>query len=332
MNTKEQEIGTEVQFQLNNRAAFQYVIGSVLLFSILPIVFSVSNAVKAPFLFSAMLQYSACISYVVYLLNTNKHPSISSKETIQLIKNNWFNPTIRWAVIGTFSYALFAFSLKYIGISIATVLRQTGPLFVIFITAYLFRSQNRYKRITPKTIALLLIGFSGVVLVILSGYENIGASAFVSTSIIGIGAVIIAAISQSLIPAHSLKWGSNISNKINASDTNHLFFTIIALVIIRMIGGSIAIIAGLALSEDIGDIEVMPAILFGLTGTGLAAILLREGNIKTDNLLINALSFSTPAISLIWLMIATLIKIPHIEYLIVGTLLIILTNIFLNRP
>ena len=60
------------------------------------------------------------------------------------------------------------------------------------------------------------------------------------------------------------------------------------------------------------------------------SIFLRQANLKTKHLGVNALSYTTPIFSLVWLGIFSLINIPHIDYLIIGAAAIVVANLLIN--
>ena len=321
------EVTSSMDAHSQNKMAVVYMFGSVLLFSVLPIVFSVGGADKAPFLFSAVIQFFALISYFVYLVTFK--PAINN-QTLKIVLANFRHSAIWWATLGTFSYALFALALKHVDIVVATMLRHTNPIFMILITAYLFRKSDRYRTITPETLFLLSVGFIGVGFVIFSQDKYIDNVIFEVGAIFGIGAAILASLIQGLLPSHTLKWGAHMSEKVASDDTYQLFFTVVSLAVVRILGIGIAVILGLYFGENINNINIFPAMAFGLIGPGAAAILLRVANIKTENLAVNALSFTTPLFALFWLYTGSLVNVPHVDWLIIGVAAIISANLLLN--
>ena len=84
---------------------------------------------------------------------------------------------------------------------------------------------------------------------------------------------------------------------------------------------------------DALDLRV-PLIAFALIGglvfnTG-GAILFRVSNLTTDNLGVNALGYTIPVFSLIWLAIFAKIRVASVPYLLIGAAAIISTNLLIN--
>ncbi len=75
---------------------------------------------------------------------------------------------------------------------------------------------------------------------------------------------------------------------------------------------------------------VLSATTYGFFGFGVGDIFFRIANAKTTNLGINALGYATPVVALIWLALASRIDVPHIDWLVIGLIAIIVANLLLN--
>ena len=76
--------------------------------------------------------------------------------------------------------------------------------------------------------------------------------------------------------------------------------------------------------------NVIIAAILGFFITSTVIILYRAANLLTTKLEINAMSYATPVITLIYLGILGYINVPHIDWLIIGTTGILASNILLN--
>ncbi len=90
-----------------NKTALLYIIAAVVLYSALPITFSVGGASNAPFLFVAVMYLFYSISNITYLFFAYKKKI--NQTTLKIILNNLRHPAIFFAVFGLFTYVLFGY-------------------------------------------------------------------------------------------------------------------------------------------------------------------------------------------------------------------------------
>lgn len=272
------------------------------------------------------------VGFLVWLRHT-KRKNKSARETLKTIYAQLYTPAFLGLLATRFEYVLFALALQFIDVAIAAILMATRPFFIVLITARLFKKENRYKRITLENWLLFAFAFVGCGFAIASQSANVGViigDLLNQSTIIGIALVLIASLSGGADPAFSLKLGSDCSVKTDGGKDDELFFTMAAVVIAWAVSSVFFIIFGKLSGESLGDIDVTTAALYGLFGLGVAAILFRVANLKIRNLGINALGYATPVVSLLWLEFASLISVPHFDWLVIGAAAIIVANLLLN--
>ena len=303
-----------------------------MLFSALPITFSIGGASNAPFLFVALMELSAFISSVIYLFREYKKKT--NQATLKIILNNLRHPAIFLGVFGLFTYVLFAFALRYVDEAVAAVLIGTSHIFTVILMARLFDEEERYAKFTTQKWFLFAVALVGVGFVIFSQsstIDNAVGELFTFAALGGVGLLLVAAFLAAIgLPANQL-WGSYVSRKVN--DDDEIFYTVVASSIGLAIGVFVLIVIGLSSGENIGSIGgvgVLSAITYGLLGHGVGHIFFRIANARTTNLGINALFYLIPAVSLIWLALASRIDVPRIDWLIIGVIAIIVANLLLN--
>ena len=207
---------------------------------------------------------------------------------------------------------------------------------MIIFMALLFKKEQRYEKITVEKWFLFVVAFIGVAFVVLSQNETVDTTIQFSTysEVGGILLIIIASLLGAVGVPATQRWGLAVSNVVGDDKRkDEVFFAIIASTIGRALSGICFIILGLLLGENIqsiGGFGVSIAIVYGLFGLGLATVFLRIANIKTTNLSINAVGYAIPAVALIWLAFASLINVPHVDWLIIGVAAIIAANLLLN--
>ena len=317
----------------DNKSALLYIIGAVILFSTLPIAYSVGQASNTPFLFVTLMYLSSLFSNATYFFIS--HRKKINRTTLKVIIKKLPQPAIYLATIGQFGYVLYAYSLRYIDEAIGAVLIETSYIFLVILTIQFFKKENRYTKFTTQKWILFVLAFIGVGFVILSQSSTINDALnrlFTFAGFGGIGLVLISAVlSGQMLPLCQL-WGVAISKNLNDKD-NEIFYTIVAGTCTRIIAIPIFTIIGLFSHEHIQSISttgIVCAILYGIFGHGIASIFFRIAISKTNNLGINALCYLTPAISLLWLGIASKINVPRIDWLLIGTAIIIISNLLIN--
>ena len=314
-----------------NKVAIVNMLLAVLLFSTLPIAFILGGASNAPFLFVAITLLCASLGGIGYLCLTC--PSKINLKTLKTISANLRHPIFIWVIVGNFDYIIFAFALRYIDVSVATILIEMWPIILVVFMARMFKQQTRYREVTTDKWILFTVAFVGVAFVVVSQSTTIGSvvsELFTYQTTIGISLLLLTATVRAIAVAASVKWGATISGGIG--DNDEVFFTISAHTISRILTAPafflIGVLSGESI-ESIGNVGVSIAVAYGFA-IAIASILLRVSNIKTTNLGVNALGYAIPAVSLIWLAFASLLNVPHVDWLIIGVSAIIIANILLN--
>ncbi len=324
-NIKQQN---NINQQQNNKSALGFMLGAVVLYSIDPIAFSLGGANNAPFLFAALINFSSLISGLVFLVwwHRTKRKNQTVKETLGVIYSKFYTKAFFWLSMARFQHIFFAMSLSYINVAVASVLAATKPLIMAAFTAWLFVEVGRYQKITAEKWLLFALAFIGAGFVVASQSENFGAivgDLLNQGAIIGVLLVVLSALIGGMGSPYSLKLGNEVSKETGGDTNDELFFTIAFMFVVWAFGSILFFTIGIATEESFADINIYPAILFGLLVQLLGAVFTRLANIKTDNLSINALGYAIPVVSLIWLGLASLIDVPHFDWLVIGATAII---------
>ena len=327
-----------------NKSALLYIIAAVVLFSALPIAFSVGGASNAPFLFVALMYLFYAIANIAYLFY--KYSEKINQATCEIILENLWHPATFWAALfGSVDYVFFAFALRYVDEAIGAVLIETSYIFTVILMARLFPEEGRYKKITTQKwflFAVALVGVGFVVVSQSSTIDDVVSELFTFVALGGVGLVLAAAFfAGTILPVNQL-WGEYVSDnekkeyeekKGEKKKDDEIFYTLVASTIAKIIGVPVLVVIGLLSGENIGSIGsvgILSASVYGLLGHGIGGILFRVANFKTTNLGINALFYLVPAVSLIWLGLASRIDVPHIDWLVIGVTAIIVANSLLN--
>ena len=331
-----------------DKSALGCVVVAVLLYSALPIVFSFGGASNAPFLFVAFIKLFSIFSSAVYLFYGYEEKM--NQATLKIILNHLRHKTIFWTVSTHFAYVIFAFALRYVDESIAAVLIETWCIFLVIFMARFFGEEDRYEKFTTQKWFLFAVAFVGIGFIVISQIstiDNVVSELFTVASLGGVGLVLLAALLAATgFPANQL-WGSYVQSQGKASENaneeeeedqkkekskeEEKFYTIVASIIGQILIVPALFVLGFFFEESFQFFGSMGiAATYGFLGLGVGDTLFRIANAKTRNLGINALFYLVPAVSLIWLGLASQIDVPHIDWLIIGVIAIITANLLLN--
>ena len=170
----------DIKFR-SNKLAFYCVLVSVVLYSTLPLFFHYGEASKSPFLFNGVTTISNAICCVIFLM-------WYAREFIgQIFTWGKIQPYLRLgiflAALGNLDFALYAWSINYIDIYVATVLFETWPFFLILIAILLSvngdrkggqlpinadKKEEQRNKIGSITIIPMTLGLVGLAFVVLS--------------------------------------------------------------------------------------------------------------------------------------------------------------------
>ena len=320
-----------------NTAGTALMVISVVGYSMIPLLVASGNGGDNPFLFGAGWRLGVGLGLSVFLF-TFFRDVLSNREVLSLIIGRMLTWSMLFVILSQFDYVAFALATRFIDVSVAAILFETWPIFLILLTAILFRGEARYRAIKTDVLLLLVIGFLGFCFVAGSetgDFGNWNDSQFIYT-IIGVGVVILAII-LTTVSAYQFRWGVDLSRALPeevVKDKNKDLVDICCVITASWIGNFIAsginVVVGLSSGETIATGALTIALVGGIFGNALGNIAWRAANLMTTNLGINAVSYATPIFSLIWLFLFSQVDIARVDYLIIGAAAIISANLLIN--
>ena len=189
---------------------------------------------------------------------------------------------------------------------------------------WLYRKEERYRKVTLGVLLFLVLGFIGFAFVVLS--QSGGLGGLDKSTLYGLTAglvLILIAISMAVLSAFGLRWGTDLSKEMrkemrkemkttptplsttvtNRSATSlDLFFVMIAFLIGNAVAFLLSIGVGVVFTrETINPESIAIAIGGGFIALAVAEIAWRQSTLITSNLGVNALNYATPILSLMWL-------------------------------
>ncbi len=357
---------------VGNASATGYMLIAVIGFALIPAVIALS-ARDAPFLFAAGLRAGGVLGFALFmaLFFRRLFFSATTWRTVgsQLIRSPltfrgriFHSPLpIILATISHLEWTFFALSTQYIDITVATVIYEIWPILLIWVSGQIFL---RYNTTSREVYFLSLLGFAGIIFVVLSEVEGgLGFGGWFSeilgTSQLGLGFLLIfIALVIAPLGAFGLRWGVDLGRSIarpngDQQDTGRLEFfgTMVAF----LIGNTFALIINLGMGTLFGEqatdltidipriseqaLTVSPiivAIAGGFLTLAIGGIAWRRANLVTHDLGVNTLFYMTPVVALLALYglsqagILSHVNVLRPDYLIIGATAVIVANLLIN--
>ncbi len=320
-----------------NGAGTLFMILSVVSYSLVPLLIARGGGAESPFLFVAVLRLGQCCGIGAFLIVIFREV-LFNKTALAVIIQRIFTWSMLFVVINNFDYGLFALSTRFIDVSVSAILYETWPIGLIFLTAILFRGEGRYRKITPDMTLLLVTGFVGFWFVAASqsgGFGNWSYNQF-SETLIGVALVIVAILFASM-SAYGFRWGVDLNHALpeelvrdKNSDLVDVCCVMTAQAIACFISAGLNGTIGYSIGETITLESLFIAFICGVFANALGHLAWRAANVMSNNLGINAIAYSTPIFSLVWLFLFWTVDIARVDYLIIGTAAIISANLLIN--
>ena len=316
-----------------------YMMIAVISFSAFPVFFKLGGADESPFLFTGIWNASVGIGVGAVILRM-KREFLLNPAVIEDIKSHCKTWLMLVSVIGLCGFALFAWGLVYVDVSVASILYQTWPLFLIVLISFLFKDSQRYLAISASTVIFVILSLGGVALVILSHNDTpqpvleIGNDFANYRTLLGVILVLMAAVGGGA-SACALKIGALLAEKHphtekRETDSREIAFVMVMTCIGLIISGGVLCAIGLLVAETVSLHQLCYAIVGGIFVNSIGEVAFRAANLKTDDLGVNALTYATPLVTLIWLWMLSLLDVPHLDYLIIGAMGIVASNLLIN--
>ena len=296
---------------------------------------------QAPFLYNAWFRTGHSIGSLLFLLAFYRDILLDGHALSLTWKRVFRWPDNKFlivAVVGALDYACFAWSVKFIDVTVAAILYETYPVVIILALGWLFKEEGRYQKITFTMFFLILLSLAGFVFAIASQTGEFTGSILNWNSAIGVVLVVAAAIGSGIC-AFGLRWGSDLSEDLSALrkadsvDANtkslDLGCAVIALSVASLASVATSALAGLAIGESIA-VSASGVALVGGMFAAVGAIALRKANLVTDNLGVNAMAYFIPILSLLWLFWVGDAEVARFDYIAIGTTAIITANLLIS--
>ena len=328
-----------------DRAAVGYMLVSVAVSSMAPLMIAVIGVAHIPFVFTAGMQAGGMAGYLLFLLV--RYPRLVVDPGVRgVVRDHIFHLGRRtvWFFLGVVSgldYALFVWSTRFIDISATTILFESWPFFLIFFVVLLYRGTGRYRKFTFTLGMLLVTGFAGSAFVIASQYGGFGEFGNRTGYEIGFGVMlaVLASLATSLA-AYLFRWGSSLADGLVSvggivpnggnSVSLEMFCVAIGIVISDVLSIAMNASIGLASGESLAFPPLIAGFFVGIFVYALGSMTWRMSNLTTGNLGVNALGYAAPVVALVLLWAFSQAEVANPGFLVIGSVAIVASNLLIN--
>ena len=357
----------------SNRIALGYILIAVVSYALIPAVIEYIGGKELPFFFVAAWRAgvaAGCVGILIafylplwlnrynwgrfkYYLSTSETKAVDWRfpvinlhiqvDELRIPLVNWKIPGdfIDWRVLltilGNCEYALFAWALQYIDITMATIVFQSWPIFFLILSALLLRENIRHLHNGKTALSLLLLvslGIIGFAFIVFSQSGEIGQLGNVSRLVTGL-VLVAGAMALGNLKAFGIDWGRRLGNQLSGSLTGlgtspAMFFVLVSFLISSLGAAVVGIVVGLGRAETL-DMEILGmAFLGGLVVNGTAGIMWRKANMADDDIGFNALGYAIPVVAILFLLLFGMAGVSRVDYLIIGVTAIVVANLLIN--
>ena len=325
-----------------NYRATRFMLVVVLGYSIIPVFIAVMDTHRASFLFTAFMYVGQFVGIGAYILWT--YPALFFRRNmLRAMVSRLTDPMFLLTLTGYLNYAFYSWSTQYIDPAVTTAIFGGWTFATVLFLGWIFKSEQRYERVSIRLVAVLLIGFLGFVLAVLSQREDLLASDRDRSAAIEVGlGVLLAAVSMLMAALGSfvLKWGVETGRTLSyiaASQYDLEFIEVAGVLTGITLAAAIAVPAnfaiGLARGESLAGIAALDfatASVVGLISLGFCTILFRRANLMTRNLGIIGMTYATLPLSLVWMTFLDEIAVERPLFLAIGAALVVASNVLVH--
>lgn len=339
------------------KKASAYLVIATFGYSLIPLAVAISNAGNNPLGFAAIvgIGMSLMLTYYCYrsptlskYFNTNELKQIYrlvrgkgriiSGSNISSVREFWDNQSFLFMLIGKFGTVFFyPWASRFIDVAVAAVLLETWIIFYVLLrrTDRPKMSETVNQGTVGQVFLLLVWAFFGIVFIFFSennGFINIEYNGTIT--IIGTLLALFAAISTAISFERSIKFGE----KWTKDKEKKVFYSIMSVAvadfIITILSLLIIIILTVFTNTTISNyfqltnIEFL--VVFAIIIYPMSIIYFRKGNHEDVSPEINAIAYFAPLLALLWLWWFSDIRIARPDMFVVGTIVILATNIILQ--
>ena len=244
---------------------------------------------------------------------------------------------ILFAIISTFERAFFAWAIQFIDVSVAVILYDASPVFMILLMSKLYQGDGRFGEISPWFMLLVVVAFVGFAMVTASETGSLvnlqygGAGIFLTGLLL-----LLLGVTCNVMTVFGFRWGTNLSRDKKflvevqgTAQSLEMGCIVLAFLMSSSVSVGVSAVIGRASLEPF-DLQVLGTAVLGGFVVGIGSLTWRKANLITTNLGANALAYAIPIFSLGWLALFSQVQLARLDYLIIGAAAIITANLLIN--
>ena len=363
MTTGQAAVCEPANSEIKAGPALAYMFAAVIAFSLIPLAIKLTGAERAPFLFAASWQMGVVVGCLLVLTMFYRrlfHVSNLAKVKTYLFPSerglNARRVLVWSAVIVNFEYALLAWSVQFIDISVSVVLFGLWPVLLALLRLRSNGASARNgqdgkhtsdfpMRTVIESVSLAIVSLSGLVFVIsaqLGGFTKFG-DAIPLWLVIGV-ALAAGAMMLSALKEAGIRGGWELGNRPTANGYEEgsppVFCFVVIGVLVGSLGSAVVCAAvGLGRGEILAPMPLGIAFIAGTTIGTTAEVARRkvkslEDEARRDSLRnetsCDSLGCTILVFSLIWLLASTQAGVQRVDYLLLGAVFIITANLLVS--
>ena len=323
--------------QTHNLHSAALMLLAITCYAVIPLGVAQLGGAQNPFEFNAAWRTGIILGFGAFM--TLRYPNLFLNPRVwALIIPNLWDWRILAVTLAYLDIALFALATKFVDVSVATIVAETSPIFLILMMSFSYRTTSRYRRISPQTFLFAGIALGGFALVVMSQSTGTPSPQGHTGWAMPVGILLsLASALFSALNAFSFPWGTDLVDQLPQnlkgpaySISDQLFGVVMTGFIANSLAVPINLGVGFATGETIPATTFLLAAVAGALTYPLAGIAWRLANLMTHNLGINAIGYTRPLISLGILAPFSQIGVARPAHLIAGAACIITANLWIN--
>ena len=321
------------------------------IWALVPLAVDLTGGDHAPFMFNAGWRLGGFVGCVSFLLVRYNRPIIEmlanrhSPTRQELKKSFGFSPSAisladrdfgGWALVygtlGKLDYVAFAFAASFASVSIVAVLYEIGPIILVLCMAVLFAASDQYRKTGSWLFVMVFLCFVGFTLIVWPERTIIGGNAFY----LGIGLAVLSAVMYGSHIAALLNAGDHLGRRLQdrgeseeSSDSLYVFSAVLVQAICLGTCMALSVVVGLLLGERFDTRMLIYSGIGGLMASA-ADVLFRKANALSDNIGINAITYTAPIFAIAWLAAFSTVQVARMDFFAIGVIIIVVSNVLIN--
>ena len=310
--------------------ALRRMTAAVCFMSAIPLAFSLGGAAGSPLLFNSAWRAGVAAGCLFYLLQDQRNRE-QGQSLLRLALRRTPHRYLLLASAGNLEYLLFVYSLRFIDVSLTTVIYESWPLMLILVAAHLYRRDRRYRQ-TPlrKLLPALLLTTSGCLLAAYSQHGGIASGDGILKTAAGSGLALGSALLAPLL-AFGFQWASNVSReRLEPDREEEIRLSVWVFMLSSLTVAILTGLAGILAGENLSWTGAGAAAAGGGLLNAAGGIAWRQAHFIAQHVRIHAVAYFIPAAAIGLLLLTGQGAAEQPLLLAGGVAAVIAGNLFLN--